>query len=330
MKRKYLHIILAVVLILSLLPVRSVPKNSVVYAEQKSAEEICEILGVLKGEGEGLTEEYLSKKTERLQAVIMTLRLAGNNYEEIAMEYEGSDNFADADEILWNEGRNIMAYIKDNPQFGWRGSTDGKFIPRDIVTAQMFYKVLLEALGYKQDYGEGGDFAWEEVMDFAFFVGLWDLVGVEELTNRHMAVGIVEALQLMVKDSDKTLLEKLIEDGSIEMEKAIAAGLMAQEPDEPEEPEIVSLKEIDLASEIRMISFPAVSRKSSGVKVELSISLFKFNMIISLSTTAALTTLGGLSTLLKGAATPTASISFPALSLIADICKTSIIFKLYP
>jgi len=51
-------------------------------------------------------------------------------------------------------------------------------------------------------------------MDFAFNVGLWDLMGLEELNNADIAVGIVEALQLPIKDSDMTLLEKLVDDGS--------------------------------------------------------------------------------------------------------------------
>lgn len=238
--RKILHILLAVVLIINL----SIVGGSV-YAEPKSEAEVCEILDVLKGDGKGLTEEYLSKPTERLQAIILTLRLAGNNYEKIALKYEGEDNFTDADVVSWDEGRNILAYIKDNPQFGWRGNTDGSFNPQGKVTAQMFYKVLLEALGYKQDYGEGGDFKWTEVMDFAFNVGLWDLMGLEELNNADIAVGIVEALQLPIKDSDMTLLEKLVDDGSIEESKAIATGLLSEIIDIPE---IVSLKEIDLGT----------------------------------------------------------------------------------
>lgn len=238
--RKIIHILLAVVLTINILSI-----GSSVYAESKSEAEICEILGILKGDGKGLTEEYLSKSTTRLQAIILTLRLAGNNYEKIALEYKGNDNFTDADVVSWDDGRNILAYIKDNPQFGWRGNTDGTFNPDGKITAQMLYKVLLEALGYKQDYGEGGDFKWSEVMDFAFNVGLWDLMGLEELNNADMAVGIVETLQLPIKDSDKTLLEKLVDDGSIEESKAIATGLLSEPIDIIE---IVSLKEINLGT----------------------------------------------------------------------------------
>jgi hypothetical protein len=239
-KGKILHIFLIAIFIFNCFTI-----SNNVYAEPKSEIEICEILGILKGEGEGLTEEYLSKSTQRIQAVILTLRLAGSNYEEIALEYESDNNFSDADTITWNEGRNILSYIKDNPQFGWKGNVDGSFDPQSKVTAQMFYKVLLEALGYKQDYGEGGDFKWEEVMDFAFNLGLWDLMGLEELNNADIALGIVEALQVPYKNSDITLLEKLVYEGSIEESKAFDTGLLSNIFDTPK---IVSLKEIDLGT----------------------------------------------------------------------------------
>ncbi|NSW90780.1 MAG: Ig-like domain-containing protein [Firmicutes bacterium] len=206
----------------------------------KTEAEICEILGILKGEGYGVTEEYLSKKTQRLQAAILTLRLFGGSCEKEALEYKWTDNFKDASDVLWLQGKNIMAYLKKNPQFGWRGDQNGKFNPNGEVTPQMMYKILLEALGYKQDYGNGGDFKWEEVLDFAFWVGLWDVSYKDVLTNRDVAIAIVEALQIPMKDSKKTLLEKLIEDGSIDRNKAIEAGLIKDYP------LIVSVKEVDL------------------------------------------------------------------------------------
>lgn len=216
------------------------PAGRNVYAQSKSEVEICEILGILKGDDTGLSEEYLSRPTERIQAVILTLRLAGSNYEEMALNYESEDNFIDIEKLSWKEGQNVLAYIKDNPQFGWRGNTDGSFNPRGKVTYQMMYKVLLEALGYTQDYGNGGDFKWEEVKDFAFNIGLWEIMGLEEVTNRDMAVAIVEALKLRVKDSNVTLLEKLVTDGSIDRHKAYETGLLK------EKAVIVSVEEIEL------------------------------------------------------------------------------------
>ena len=263
MRKKLLHILLAAIILVNLLPI------GIAYAQPKSAVEICEILGILKGDETGLSEEYLSKSTERIQAVILTLRLAGKGYEEIALDYESDDNFTDIEQLSWIQGRNILAYIKDNPQFGWKGNPDGSFNPRGKVTYQMIYKVLLEALGYTCDYGDGGDFKWEEVKDFAFSVGLWDIMGVEELTNRDMAVAIVEALQLKMKDSDITLLEKLVNDGAIDRDKAYATGLLK------EEVVIVSVEEIDLGdvTDEQEIVLPKTvkARYSNGTEKEVPV-----------------------------------------------------------
>jgi len=263
MRKKLLHILLAAIILVNLLPI------GIAYAQPKSAVEICEILGILKGDETGLSEEYLSKSTERIQAVILTLRLAGKGYEEIALDYESDDNFTDIEQLSWIQGRNILAYIKDNPQFGWKGNPDGSFNPRGKVTYQMIYKVLLEALGYTQDYGEGGDFKWEEVKDFAFSIGLWDIMGIEEVTNRDMAVAIVEALQLRMKDSDITLLEKLVNDGAIDRNKAYETGLLK------EEAVIVSVEEIDLGniSDEEEIVLPKTvkARYSDSTEKEVSV-----------------------------------------------------------
>ncbi len=217
------------------------PFNIYSLSQKDLASKICTELNILKGEGNGITDEYLSKNTTRLQAAIITLRLFGKGYEEEALQFKWTDNFSDANEVMWEQGRNIMGYIKQNPEFGWRGiGKDGKFDPFGQVTPQMIYKILLEALGYKQDYGEGGDFKWEDIMDFAFLVGLWDISYKDVLTNADIAVAIVEALQLPMKNSQKTLIEKLVEVGSVDRERAIDLGLLEVEN------EIISVKEVDL------------------------------------------------------------------------------------
>ncbi len=195
-------------------------------ADEPDEVEVCGELNILRGEGYGLNDEYLSKSATRLQAAILTLRLWGSGYEEIAVSLEWKDNFADANEIQWKEGRNILGFLKANPQFGWRGSTDGKFYPMQPINGKMFYKCLLEILGYKQDYGEGGDFVWDNVELFASQKGLWQLLGKEELTNRDLAIGLVEALKCNIKDSENTLAEKLVEQDVIAEEKAVELGLI--------------------------------------------------------------------------------------------------------
>ena len=80
--------------------------------------------------------------------------------EDEAKAFEGEDNFDDADDI-YAGGQKILAYLKANPDLGWVGVGGNKFEPAKPASAQMIYKVLLEALGYKQDV----DFKWAETLD---------------------------------------------------------------------------------------------------------------------------------------------------------------------
>ncbi|HHW32496.1 MAG TPA: hypothetical protein GXX20_12645 [Clostridiaceae bacterium] len=217
---KNLKKLLAVIIAVALMATMMVPAFA---AETELSDvEICELLGMLKGEGQGVTEEYLAKPTYRIQAAIMFLRLQG--LEDEALAFKGTENFDDAEEI-WEGGRAILAYLKANPELGWQGVGDNKFEPLVTIDAKSYYKVMLEALGYKQ----GVDFEWSEVLDFAAEIGLVKLADVEELTNADVASATVEALLAKVKDQDITLIEKLVADGVISEEAAIEAGLVAEE-----------------------------------------------------------------------------------------------------
>lgn len=194
----------------------------------KTDAEICELLGVLKGDtSEGVSDAYLAKGTSRMQAALLYLRLIGK--EDEALAYESEDNFADADQT-WESARPVLAYLKAHPELGWEGIGGDKFNPKGAASAQMIYKVCLEALGYKQ----GTDFEWADVFTFAAGKGLTKIADVTELTNENMATALVEVLQLKTKDGDKTLIEKLVADGVVTEAAAIDAGLIAATPDELE------------------------------------------------------------------------------------------------
>ncbi|MGI6778241.1 MAG: hypothetical protein ACOX7R_09590 [Acetivibrionales bacterium] len=159
-----------------------------VYAvEAMSDAEICEKLGILKGEGSGLTDEYLDSVPTRMQAAIMFLRLKG--LENKAIEYQGQFNFKDAGKV-WSGGRAMLAYLKANPELGWLGDGTGNFNPLAPVEAKEYTKVLLTALGYQQDV----DFSWENVEEFATSIGIVKLLDIETFTVRVLATGTVEAL----------------------------------------------------------------------------------------------------------------------------------------
>lgn len=191
------------------------------FAEAKSYTEaqICEELGMLEGEGYGVTEQYLLKRTTRLQAAIMYLRLLG--LEDEALEYEEGITFDDANTVYWEGGRRILSYLKNNPDLGWVGMSDGTFAPNQYLTAQEYYKVMLEALGYNEDE----DFTWNQVFEFAGLMGLGIAKNVEEFTNNDVAIVTVEVLQ--VEDiHGEVLIEKLVGQGIVEYEDALEVGLV--------------------------------------------------------------------------------------------------------
>ena len=212
--------LLAVIVTVCILATMTVPA----FAAASEAE-ICAALGILKGDSSaGVTDEYLAKGTNRFQAALLYLRLIG--LEDEALAFTGEDNFDDAG-LIYKGGQRVLAYLKANPDLGWLGVGGNKFDPTGAASAQMIYKVLLEALGYKQ----GEDFEWADVISFAEGIGLSKIADVTELTNADMATAIVEALNAKVKDSDKTLADKLVEDGIISKDAAVELGLVAGEPD---------------------------------------------------------------------------------------------------
>jgi hypothetical protein len=189
------------------------------FAETKTDAEICTDLGVLQGDGSGVTDEYLAKGTTRLQAAILHLRLIGLEAEALA--FTGTETFADADVLTWEGGKAILAYLKANPELGWLG--DGtNFDPNSAATAQMLYKVMLTALGYEV----GTDFEYAGTVTFADGVGLNLKADDEEISNEDTATILVEALKADLKDGSATLVASLVASGMIDLADAEAAGLI--------------------------------------------------------------------------------------------------------
>lgn len=174
-----------------------------------SDEKICESLGMIIGEGNGLTEAYLSKTPNRLQAALLYLRLKG--LEQEAKTYKSTSNFDDVNKVKWenNMSTNIMGYLKSHPELGMVGIGENKFSPDTYITAQGYYKILLEALGYKS----GVDFKWEDTLTFAASKGMGKVANENNFTIKNLAVATVEALRANVKDSVDTLAGVLVRSG---------------------------------------------------------------------------------------------------------------------
>jgi len=163
-----------------------------------------EKLNVIKGDGNGVDDDYLAKGTTRIEAAVVLLRLCG--LEDEALNYSSEENFADAALLEWKEGRNILAYLKANPQLGWTGVGEDRFNPNGPVTAQMIYKVILETLGYRT----GEDFTYANTIKFAAEKGLTKISNVKgQISNADLVTAIMEALDKPVAGEAKTLAQKL-------------------------------------------------------------------------------------------------------------------------
>jgi predicted lipoprotein with Yx(FWY)xxD motif/plastocyanin len=176
------------------------------------ASEVAAQMGVLLGDADGVTDEYLAKTTTRLQGAIMTLRLLGKEHE--AQTYTGTDNFADADSV-GSSIRPVLAYLKNHPELGWNGSGGGKFAPNQPITAQQVYKVMLESLSYHT----GTDFQYADTLTFAASKGLNRAAEAVPFTNRHLAAALIETLQSS-PDGMKPLVESLVAKNVVSADKA--------------------------------------------------------------------------------------------------------------
>ncbi|MCT4686786.1 Ig-like domain-containing protein [Vallitalea sp.] len=208
-------------LVLSLAMIVSTFTVSFAAEDTKTDADICEALELIKGDGDGVTEEYLGTESPRWKLALMSLRLRG--LEDEALAFEGTETFADAEEMTWVAGRAALAYLKANPELGWLGRGE-EFDPNGMMTVQEYYKVMLETLGYTQ----GEDFEWEDVMTFAEEKNLVVAADAEKLTMADVAAVTVETLKAETKDGAK-LIQVLVEDEAI-TDVEVAKELGYEEP----------------------------------------------------------------------------------------------------
>jgi len=218
--KKVLAVIIVVTMILTTMMVSVFADDTTATTAAPTGAQIVTDLGILKGGADGVDAQYLATPTQRIQAAIIFLRLLG--LEDEARAFDGTDNFSDASTVADIPGAtNILAYLKANPDLGWVG--DGvKFNPTEEVSAQQLYKVFLTVLGYAQ----GTDFDYDETLYFAKFVGMSDIATSIQVTNADFATALVEVLGASFKGGGPadTLISKLVNDGLITEDAAIAAG----------------------------------------------------------------------------------------------------------
>ncbi|MBP1993292.1 plastocyanin/azurin family copper-binding protein [Paenibacillus eucommiae] len=204
--KRFIVALLVIVLGAGFLPAFGASAQGHDAAVQTDAETAAN-LGLLLGDGGGVNATYLSKKSTRMQAAIISLRLQG--LLEEAQAYTGMANFSDAGQVNKNN-QAILAYLKNHPEYGWTGTGNGKFNPSEEISSQQLYKVLLEILGYQSE----NDFSYADTENFAEMKGLQQISGNSSLTNAHIATALVESLSVHTT-SDVTLFAALQSKGVI-------------------------------------------------------------------------------------------------------------------
>jgi hypothetical protein len=175
--------------------------------EQNENARLCESYGLLKGSGNGLTDDYLSSKMTRLQSAVIFVRALG--LEEEALAFTSGWNFPDVNinTVSWAGGRNILRYLHTHSALGFVGYADGNFGPNDYMMAQSFLKVILTVLEYEQVV----DFSWNEIPILAAELGITALNDQlsDEMTMQDVADGFVDALGAQIKGGSQSLADKL-------------------------------------------------------------------------------------------------------------------------
>ncbi len=284
MKRR-LSLLLAVVMILG--------SFSFAFAAEKTAEEeagaFLKKVGVLEGiNGELKLEDNL----RRQDAVVLIARLHGA--EEEAEKFPTDDlTFTDFKDPYY---RPIIAWAVANNLV--EGHTPERFGFNEDVTAQQYATILLRALGYNEEVA--GKDGYDKALELAKELGLLENVEVEKdtaITRGQMSVLTFNALGTNMKDSDKTLADKL----GIEMpEPPKPDKLAAKVLDTENLAEIVvELSNVDLVKNKDALLNPANYRLSNGVKVH-NVHLDGDNVVLTLVPYGKVEDQGKFDSLVKG------------------------------
>jgi hypothetical protein len=175
---------------------------------------------------QGTNKGYeLDKAFTRAQGAVMLLRLLG--WDDEAAKYDGKLAFADVKKSHW--AAKFIFYA--NSKGLVRGVTNAKFAPDENMNGSQFIALTLRALGYMN--AEPG-----KALELAETSGLLEgkdaerLIGKKIFLRDDMVVIAYSALITKMNNSDKTLLQKLVEDDySVNKEAALASGLYKEKTD---------------------------------------------------------------------------------------------------
>ncbi len=176
-------------------------------------------LGLLRGTGSTFSVEglELGRYATRAEACITILRMLGK--EEKAAYQKNAHPFTDVPDWA-GDG---IGWLYEN--YLVNGVSDTYFGAQDTATVQQFVTMLLRVLGYSD---AKGDFTYAQSFSLATSIQLLDMATAQktELSRWDMISLCRRALQLPIKNSSRTLIRKLCDEGAVEEALAREKGIL--------------------------------------------------------------------------------------------------------
>ncbi|SHJ32350.1 hypothetical protein [Lutispora thermophila] len=181
----------------------------IVEANYEEEAAILNSMGLLKGVNGGY---QLDRAPSRLESAVMLIRLLGKEKEALEKNYPHP--FTDVPE--WAGA--YVGYMYEKKLTTGVGSN--RFGADNLTDYNVYITFVLRALGYDDKIG---DFSWNNALEKAQEILL---INDDEISKEkgflrcHMVHISYNALKIKLKDTDETLLDKLIREGVIEKSEA--------------------------------------------------------------------------------------------------------------
>jgi len=174
---------------------------------------------------QGSTQGFdLDKVFTRAQGSVMLLRLLG--WEDEALKAGVKTNFSDVQASHW--AASSIAYA--NSKGLVKGVSGTRFAPNETMNGAQFITLSLRALGYTAAE-PGKALEWCGISGLLADGEAAELIGQKVFLRDDMVAIAYKALSTKMYNSDKTLLQKLVEeDGSVSKAAALASGLYKEQP----------------------------------------------------------------------------------------------------